>query len=294
MDFLKRYEEMGEVFEPEEVKIKQALRVNTLKITEDELIKRLKTKGIKLEKIPYLKYGYFYETEFSLASTPEYLQGYFYIQNASSQVPVEVLDVKPTDFVMDMAASPGGKCSHMSQIMNNEGLIIALEENKSRIQSLINNLERLSTRNVVVFKKDARFSHDFKLKFDKILLDAPCGGSFCVEKNYFKTRTQRDLDSRARLQKELLRSAYTSLKKGGIIVYSTCSLEIEENELVIDWFLKEFKDMKLEKIKINIGDEGITKFNNININKELTKTKRLWPHKTNTDGFFVARLKKWD
>jgi NOL1/NOP2/sun family putative RNA methylase len=293
MDFLKRYEEMGEVFEPEEVKIKQALRVNTLKITEDELIKRLKTKGIKLEKIPYLKHGYFYETEFSLASTPEYLQGYFYIQNASSQIPPEILNPKSTEIVLDMAAAPGGKTTHLAQIMNNKGLIIALEENKSRIQSIANNLERLSIINVAIFKKDARFAQDLGLKFDKILLDAPCGGSFCVEKNYFKIRTQKDIDMMSRTQKDLLKSAYTCLNKGGEIVYSTCSLEAEENELVINWFIEEFKDMKIEPINKDIGDYGITSFKNKQLNNELKKTRRIWPHKTGTDGFFVARLKKW-
>ena len=292
MDFLKRYEEMGELFEPKNVELKKAIRINTLKITEQEIIKRLKKKGVKLEKIPYLEHGYFYEADFSLASTPEYLQGYFYIQDASSQIPPEMLNPKPTDKVLDMASAPGGKTTHLAQIMNNEGIIIALEENKARIRSLINNLERLSITNVTIFKKDARFTQDLGMQFDKILLDAPCGGSFCVEKDYFKVRTQQDLDARARLQKELLRSAHQSLKKGGEIVYSTCSLEPEENELVINWFIEEFKDMKIEEINKEIGNAGITTFNNYKLNKELNKTRRIWPHKTGTDGFFIARLKK--
>lgn len=294
MDFLKRYAEMGETFNPDDVKQKQALRINTLKIKEDDLLKRLKKKGVSLEKIPFLKYGYFYEAEFSLASTQEYLQGYFYIQDAASQIPVEVLNPSPGELVLDMAASPGGKCSYIAQLMNNEGQVIALDENKARIPSLINNLERLSVTNVTVFKKDARFAHDYKLKFNKILLDAPCGGNFCVEKDYFKKRTAKDLDAKSRTQKELLRSAYLCLREGGILVYSTCSLEVEENEFVLDWFLEEFKNMKLEDIEIKVGDSGVTEFNNKKLNKELVKAKRFWPHKTHTDGFFVARLKKWE
>lgn len=292
MDFLSRYEEMGETFDPKRIKIKKALRVNTLKISEKEIISRLQKKKIKLEKIKHLKHGYFYEADFSLASTQEYLQGYFYLQDASSQIPVEILEPKPKELVLDMAASPGGKCSQIAQLMNNEGEIFALEENKSRIQSLINNLERLNVINTQIFKKDARFAHDFKILFDKILLDAPCGGNFCVEKDYFKIRTQKDLQNKGRLQKELLRSAYLSLKKEGILVYSTCSLEPEENEIVLDWFLSEFKDMKIEDTKINIGEQGITKFNNKKLNEDLKKTRRIWPHKTNMAGFFVARLKK--
>ena len=292
MDFLKRYESMGETFEPGEVKLRKAIRINTLKISEEELVKRLKKKKVKLEKIPFLQNGYFYESDFSLASTPEYLQGYFYIQDAASQLPPEILNPKPQEKVLDMAASPGGKSTHLAQLMNNEGVIVALEENKARIQSLLNNLERLSIKNTVVIKKDARFTYDLGIKFDKVLLDAPCGGSFCVEPEYFKKRTKQDLESRSRLQKELLRAAYLCLKKNGELVYSTCSLEPEENELVLDSFLEEYKDMKLEEIKKRIGDEGITTFNNNKINKDLKKTKRLWPHKTGTDGFFVAKLRK--
>jgi len=293
MDFFKRYEEMGVVFNFKEVIIRQALRVNTLKISEKDLVKRLKSKNVVLEKIPFLKHGYFFSADFSLASTSEYLHGYFYIQDAASQVPVEVLNPLSEDLVLDMAASPGGKCSHIAQIMNNKGVVFALEENKSRIKGLVNNLERLNVSNVLIFKKDARFVHDFKLLFDKILLDAPCGGNFCVEPDYFKIRTMRDLESKSRTQKELLRSAYLSLKKGGVLVYSTCSLEPEENELVLDWFLSEFKDMSLEEVNISVGSPGIVEFNNQKLYEKLFKARRLWPHLTGTGGFFVARLKKW-
>ena len=294
MDFFKRYEEMGEVFDPLQVAHKSALRINTLKISEAQLVKRLKKRGVSLEKISFLKNGYFFEADFSLASTQEYLQGYFYIQDASSQACVEVLDPKPGELVLDMAASPGGKCSHISQLMNNEGVVFALEENKSRIWALLNNLERLCANNVLVFKKDARFAHDFNLLFDKVLLDAPCGGNFCVEENYFKVRSQRDLDSRARLQKELLRSAYLSLKKGGVLVYSTCSLEPEENEFVLNWLLSEFGDLSVIDTNLKIGSSGVVNFNGLEFNSQLKKGRRFWPHKTGTDGFFIARLKKWD
>lgn len=292
MDFLSRYESMGETFNPSLVKPRKALRVNTLKIKEDELITRLKKKKVKLQKISFLRNGYFYESDFSLASTLEYLQGYFYLQDAASQIPSEILSPVPGEKVLDMAASPGGKCTHLAQLMNNQGVIVALEENKARIQSLLNNLERLSITNTVVIKKDARFAQDLGIKFDKILLDAPCGGSFCVEPDYFKKRTKQDLENKSRTQKELLSAAYLCLKKEGVLVYSTCSLEPEENELVLNWFLEEFKDMKLEEIKKGVGDDGIVTFNNFKLNKELNKTKRLWPHKTGTDGFFVARIKK--
>jgi tRNA (cytosine40_48-C5)-methyltransferase len=292
MDFLRRYKDMGESFSLDDVKYRKSFRINTLKISEKDLLKRFRSRDILLEKVDFLKDGYFYEADFSLASTPEYLQGFFYLQDASSQVPVEILSPEPGELVLDMAASPGGKCSHIAQLMNNKGVIFALEENKSRIQSLINNLERLSVTIVSVFKKDSRFSHDFKLLFDKILLDAPCGGNFCVEKDYFKKRTPQDLIVKSRVQKELLRSAYLSLKKGGVLVYSTCSLEPEENESVLDWFLSEFKDMSLEPINLNVGTPGITEFNNLKLNEDLRFAKRFWPHKTGTDGFFVARLKK--
>ncbi|PIN81789.1 tRNA methyltransferase [Candidatus Woesearchaeota archaeon CG10_big_fil_rev_8_21_14_0_10_32_9] len=292
MNFLKRYSALGGSFNPKDVVIKKSLRVNTLKIQSQELIKRFKKKKIVLEKIPFLKQGYNYESEFSLGSTPEYLQGFYYLQEAASQVPVQVLNPSEKDLVLDMAASPGSKTTQISQFMNNKGAVIALDTDHKRLRSLINNLERLSIKNVLVYKKDARFIRDFNLKFDKILLDAPCSGNFCVEPNYFSKRSLLDIQQRSRLQKELLHAGLDVLKESGVLVYSTCSLEPEENELVVDQILKEREDVILESTDLSVGVEGVTIVFGEELDPSLKNTRRFWPHKTGTEGFYIAKFRK--
>jgi tRNA (cytosine40_48-C5)-methyltransferase len=292
MNFMARYEELGEKFSLKEVAVKKALRVNTLKISESELKKRLEKNGVKLEKIPYLKHGYFYEAPFSLGSTPEYLQGYYYLQEAASQIPAEILNPKEGELVLDMAASPGSKTTQMAQLMNNKGTIIALDNDKRRLESLQNNLERLSITNAILLKKDARFASDLNMKFDKILLDAPCSGNFCIEKDYFSKRSINDLHQKSKVQKELLLEGIKCLKTGGILVYSTCSLEPEEDEMVIDSVLKVHPEIEIERINVSVGDSGKSEVFGRSMDKSLQNTKRFWPHKTGTEGFFIAKLRK--
>lgn len=291
LDILKRYEDLGETFVPESIKIRQALRINTLKITSDELIKRMSAKNVKLEKIDFLKEGYYFKSKFSMGATPEYLQGFYYLQEAASQLPAIVLDPKEGERVLDMAASPGSKTTQIAQYMKNTGVVVAVDNNPKRIQSLRNNLERLSVKNTIVVLSDAR-SLSFKEEFDKITLDAPCSGNFCVERNFFDKRNVADFLNRGELQKKLLESAVSFLKKGGTLVYSTCSLEPEEDELVIDWLLKAHPEMKLEPTGLSIGDKGlISPFGN-KLDDSISKCRRLWPHKTGTQGFFIAKLIK--
>jgi len=289
---LKRYKALGQTFNPSETQIKKSLRVNTLKISEAKLVKRLEKKGVKLEKIKYLKNGYYYESEFSLGSTPEYLQGYYYLQEAASQLPVSVLNPVPGDIVLDMAAAPGSKTTQISQMMNNEGVVLALDIDKRRLLSLVSNLERLSAKNVVIYRLNARKADKLGIKFDKILLDAPCSGNFCVEKEFFSKRTVKDFEMKAETQKRLLETAVNCLKEGGTLVYSTCSLEPEEDELVIDWLLNKYPYLKLEEINIDVGLQGLTKIFNNSVNEEIKKTKKLWPHLSGTEGFFIAKIRK--
>ncbi len=291
MQLLKRYSLLGEKFVPGEVVVRDALRVNTLKIKEEELVKRLEKKGVSLEKIGFARHGYYYNASFSLGATPEYLQGFYYLQDAASQLPVQVLNPGQGELVLDMAASPGGKTTQLAQWMSNEGVIVALDSNGARLDALANNLERLSVKNVLAYKKDSRFAFDLGLSFDKVLLDAPCSGNFCVEKDFFKKRSAEDFKDKARVQKELLKAAFKCLKPGGVLVYSTCSLEPEENELVVQWFLENF-EVSLADTGLEVGDEGLTRVFGKELVGSLSLTKRFWPHKTGTEGFFIAKLIK--
>lgn len=265
------------------VKVKPALRLSPLKTEEKEIVSRLKENGVRLEKIPYLKHGYFYTSKFALSSTSEHLLGHLYLQDAASQVPAEVLNPQSEKTVLDMAAAPGGKTTQLSALMKNKGVIVALDVKQKRIISLKNNIERMGCENIIIYNKDASFASDLGMEFDKVLLDAPCSGNFCIEKDWFGKRQISDFNDKATLQKKLLKQAVKVTKKGGIIIYSTCSLEIEENEEVIEWALDNL-NVKLENINVPIGEPGLT--------SSTKKCLRFWPNKTNTQGFFIAKLKK--
>ncbi|MBU0667087.1 MAG: RsmB/NOP family class I SAM-dependent RNA methyltransferase [Nanoarchaeota archaeon] len=288
--FLRRYEELGEKFSPDNISLKKSLRVNTLKISTEKLISRLKKNKIKLEKIPFLDDGFFYEADFSLGATPEYLLGYYYLQEVASQLSVQVLHPESHELVLDMSAAPGGKTTQIAGFMKNKGLVVALDNNTLRLNSLRNNLERLGVKNVVIFKKDSRFVSDLGLKFDKILLDAPCSGNFVDNNNWLCSRTIEDINSRAMLQKELLKSAVKVLKPGGVLVYSTCSLEPEENELNISWLLKNHPNLRLVETGLSVGDEGVVNVFGEQLSSEIKNCRRFWPHKIATQGFFIAKI----
>jgi tRNA (cytosine40_48-C5)-methyltransferase len=281
--FIHRYKKMGHIIDPEKIKLKEAIRINTFKIDEKKIIKRLKKNEITINKISFLKQGYFTDADFSIGSTEEYLLGYYYLQEAASQCVSEVLNPKETDLVLDMCAAPGSKTTHLSQIMNNKGIIIAIDIHQKRIEALKNNIERMGCENIIVYRKDAKYVNDLNLKFDKILLDAPCSGNFLIEKDWFEKRTIDDIQKNANEQKKLISSAIRVLKKNGTLIYSTCSLEPEENEEIVEYALNKF-NIKLEKIEINIGEEGLT--------EKTRLCKRFWPEKTNTQGFFIAKIIK--
>lgn len=287
MNLKKRHEEMGGKYA--EIELPESIRISTLKLGAKEIISRLRKRGIKLNKILFLKYGYVAEAKFSIGSTQEYLQGHYYIQQRASQMPVQVLDPRPGELVIDMCASPGGKTTQMAQWMQNKGQIIALDVGR-RIGKMCQNIERMGAQNVIVYKRDARF---FELEggADRILLDAPCSGNFVIEKDWYQKRMPEDIKASARMQKELLAAGIDNLKKGGVLVYSTCSLEPEENEMMIDWALSEF-GISLEKIELDIGDGGLVEIEGKKLNAEIRKCKRFWPHKTGMQGFFIAKIRK--
>lgn len=287
---VKRYKSLG--CECRKIDIRPSIRINTLKTQENNVLNSLEDLGVKLEKIKHLMHGYHYDSRFSLASTNEYLQGYIYIQESASQLPVQVLNPLPGEKVLDMCASPGSKTTQMAQLMDNNGIIICLDIDSRRLLSLRNNLERCNVTNAILYKKDARFASDLNIRFDKILLDAPCSGNYAIEERFFQEKSIHGIMERSRIQKELLKAAVKCLDDNGILVYSTCSLEPEEDEMNIDWLLNKYPELKLEDTGLGIGDPGLTTVFGKKLNPELKKTRRFWPEKTGTEGFFIARLRK--
>lgn len=286
--FSERYLKIGGKLS--KVELKQTIRINTLRTSENAILKRLSNKGIQLSKIQFAKHGFVVDkSPFSIGASLEYLRGYLTPQEAAAQLPVQVLSPKPGEQVLDMAASPGVKTSQISQWMENKGEIFAMERNNLRLPGLKNNLERLGVENCIAFNTDAAKIKDWNLKFDKILIDAPCMGNFMQGRNWVSRHNLDELHKNTPIQKSMLKAAASVVKSGGTIVYSTCSLEPEEDELIIDWALRELP-VRCISTGIKVGDEGLTNVFGKNLNKDVGHCRRFWPHKTNTEGFFIAKL----
>ncbi|MFQ5975168.1 MAG: NOL1/NOP2/sun family putative RNA methylase [Candidatus Hydrothermarchaeales archaeon] len=292
-DFLiERYKKLYDkkTLEGLDLPLEQSIRVNTCKVKEGPLLKRLEEKGVKLEKIPWVKCGHFIKkSPFSIGSTTEYLLGYYFIQDPTSMYACEVLDPKKTDLVLDMAAAPGGKTTCLSQLMENCGTVVAVELNRQRMKSLRSNVTRMGSENVIAIRKDALKVADLGLKFDKILLDAPCTGTGTVFKNpEARKKDESDIEHCTKLQWSLLEAALGVLKEGGTLVYCTCSMLPEENELLIQRAVKKF-GLKLEEIPC--GKEAISNVYGLDLSDDIKKARRFYPHIHRTQGFFLAKLK---
>jgi NOL1/NOP2/sun family putative RNA methylase len=285
--FVNRYEMLG--WKYEEVVLKPAIRINSMNAEEEEVVKRLQSLGVKLEKIPFLEKGYrVSHSEFSVGATTEYLLGYYSIQEAASQIPATLFTDLRDKIVLDACAAPGSKTVQLADLMGNTGAIIALDVKLHRLNALSNQLERCHVKNAIVYNLDARQASKLKMKFDCILLDVPCSGNFSTDKEWFNRRTIRDVEENARQQKEILREAAKVLKDDGEIVYSTCSLEPEENELNIDWAVKNL-GFHVEKINC-YGEPSSTKIFGKTLDSQIENCRRIWPGKT--QGFFLCKLKK--
>ena len=270
-------------------KIPKYIRVNTIKTDEDKLLKRLDDRGFLLEEteVPFC-----YEVKnepYSIGATPEYLMGFYYIMDKSSCVPPLALEVEDEHLAVDFASSPGGKTTMMSQLMKNRGKIIAIEGNRERIPALIDNIHRMGSLNVAVVHMNSANFFKTGIMADRILVDAPCTGEGIIHKDPSRkiSRGKEDIQFCSSLQIKLLESAIRSLKKGGIVVYSTCSLTPEENEMVLEDMLKRFP---VHLDKINFGVPAMTRIGSVKLDPEISRARRFYPHIHGCSGFFVAKI----
>jgi len=265
-----------------------------------EFIKGNITNG-NLIILPWNTNGYIIngDKHFFTHSTP-FEKGEIYIQNASSLLPTLSLDPKTGETILDMCAAPGGKTINISNSTNNQANIYVNDENNTRIQSMKKMFELYGIKINSYFSQPAQYlSKHLPLEyFDKILIDAPCSGEGLINIDdiktlgYWSTKKIKRLNG---LQKSIIAEGYKLLKPGGILVYSTCTLAPEENELVINWAIDNFKDLTIEKIEIKSNIEnatnGITKWRDKELSKELTKCLRVIPNEY-MEAFFVCKLKK--
>eukprot|EP00948_MAST-09A_sp_MAST-9A-sp1_P001833 g1833.t1 len=239
------------------------LRCNTLKTTPEALKKQLTGRGVRLRKTgdwSSLAYTVL-QSSVPVGATPEYLAGHYMLQAASSMLPVIALEPRAGDRVLDMAAAPGGKAQYLAALMQNRGALIANDFKKKRTKSLLANLHRMGVRIAVITNYDGRAFPKVMSGFDRVLLDAPCSGLGVIARDHsVKTnRTLKDIQRCAHIQKELLLSAIDSVdargEAGGYVVYSTCSIAVEENEDVIEYALAR-RNVKIVDSGLDFGVEG--------------------------------------
>jgi ribosomal RNA methyltransferase Nop2 len=287
-------------FEANETPRPVVIRTNTLRTHRRDLAQALINRGVTLEPVgKWSKIGLqIFESAVPLGATPEYLAGHYLLQAASSFLPVMALAPQEHERVLDMAAAPGGKTTHMAALMKNTGIIFANDSNKSRAKGLIGNIHRLGAKNTIVCNYDAREFPKVIGGFDRVLLDAPCSGTGVIAKDpSVKTnKTEKDFLMLPHLQKQLLLAAIDSVdhasKTGGYIVYSTCSVTVEENEGVVQYALSKRPNVKLVETGLAFGKEGFTAYMGKTFDKSMKMTRRYYPHAYNVDGFFVSKFKK--
>jgi len=285
--FVDRYSKLGWNYKP--VTLKQAIRINISNAEEVDVVRRLESRGIKLEQISFIPHAYWIpESPFSIGATTEYLLGYYSIQEAAAQIPATLFTDSEGKMVLDACAAPGGKTVQLADLMHNTGVIIALDVEKRRLTPLANHLERCHVKNTIAYHMDARHASQLKIKFDRILLDVPCSGNFATDTEWFQRRTIEDVKRNAELQKQILSEAVRILSEDGEIVYSTCSLEPEENELNINWATKHL-NLQTEPIDC-YGDTARTEILGEHLSTSIANCRRIWPGQT--QGFFVCKLKK--
>ncbi|HCE3204773.1 TPA: 16S rRNA (cytosine(1407)-C(5))-methyltransferase RsmF [Vibrio parahaemolyticus] len=273
--------------------LRKSIRVNTLKMSVEDFVKRADDKGWTLSPVPWCDTGFWIEADESvvpLGNTAEHMSGLFYIQEASSMMPVSALFMNDEsyDAVLDTAAAPGSKTTQIAALMKNEGVLVANEYAASRVKVLHANIERCGVRNAALSNFDGRvFGGWLPEQFDAVLLDAPCSGEGTVRKDEdaMKNWTQSSVLEIADTQKDLIESAFHALKPGGVLVYSTCTLSTEENQQVCHHLKETFGDaVEFESL------DGLFE----NANAALTEEGflHIFPQVYDCEGFFVARIRK--
>lgn len=280
--------------------LRRSIRVNTLKISVDELKKRLE-KEWKLDPVPWCKEGFWIDHKGEgedyrrdIGNLPEHSLGYIFIQEAASMIPPIVLDPQPGEKLLDMCASPGAKTTQIAQYMQNKGALIANDYKVDRMKPLSLNIQRMGITCAMTTKMEGRFFRD--LEFDRVLCDAPCSGTGTIRKSLKTLRIWNPTMIRrlAGTQKQLIKTAFSLLKPGGTMVYSTCSLEPEEDEAVVSHLLDSFENARVVPFSLpGLGkSEPVLEFEGNMYRPEVKDTLRIWPQENDTEGFFVAKIMK--
>ncbi|HOI29495.1 MAG TPA: NOL1/NOP2/sun family putative RNA methylase [Melioribacteraceae bacterium] len=266
------------------------------KLSRDKILERLSGYNVQLEPVKNVANAFIITGGQSVAGkTLDFILGAYYIQSLSSMIPALVLNPAPGDKVLDLCAAPGSKTTQLADMMGNRGTLIANEISLERLKSLVFNIDKMNLVNVGVLQgKGELLSKIYQNYFDKILVDAPCSALGILQKKNEVSGwwNEKKASGLAEIQFKLLLSAIKSCKVGGEILYSTCTLALEENELVLDKILKKYP-VELLDIELPVKSrEAFTYYKDQTLDKSISKARRIVPWEIGSEGFFVAKLRK--
>ncbi len=273
------------------------IRVNERKIKPDLLANHLlETYEIKTEPLSYPSNALKIKDGFDYAgSTLEIAFGFYYLQALTSMLPPFVLSPSEKDIVLDLCSAPGSKTTQLAEMMNNKGVLVVNELEIDRIKALVFNLDKMNFLNCgIVNLRGEILSKYYDSYFDKILVDAPCSGLGIIQKKNEVNSwwSLERVNNLSEIQTKLLVSAIKMLKVGGELVYSTCTLTPEENELIINKILDKYP-VDVETVDIPVKHhKGLTVYKDEKLDSRLAKAIRIFPWETDSDGFFLIKLRK--
>ena len=262
------------------------IRLNTLKADENKILERLATEGVTVEKVEQLRHAYKVAGEKRpLTRTESFREGLFYIQDKASCFAAEAANPKPGMTVLDVCAAPGAKTTYLAQLMQNRGSIYSFDYSRRRMDVWRSEVARMGVENAVPVIADACNPLPFPIDADSVVLDPPCTstGAFGKLPSAKWRLTRRSIDKMAEIQWQMINSCAENVKSGGALVYSTCSITVEENETLIERFLKWHTEFSLTEITPKMGLHGL---------RGLEKCQRLYPNTHQCNGFFIAKLLK--
>jgi 16S rRNA (cytosine967-C5)-methyltransferase len=262
------------------------IRLSTLRLTEAEILAKLEAEGVIVEKAEQLRYTYrVLKTARPLNRIDSYRLGYFYIQDKASCFAAEAADPKLGDTVIDVCAAPGAKTTYLAQLMQNQGAIYSVDYSKRRMQVWRQEVGRMWVNIAQPVIADARISLPFTVDADVMILDPPCTSTGVFAKlPAAKWRlSQKSIQKMTDIQGIMINNCAGKVKAGGTLMYSTCSITVEENEMIIQRFLDRYPEFSLAEISPKMGLPGL---------QGLELCQRLYPHIHHSNGFFIAKLRK--
>lgn len=268
---------------------RNGLRVNVRKVSSEAYEARA---PFPLERVPWVKNGFYYEDACAPAKHPHYYAGLYYLQEPSAMTPASRLPVKPGDRVLDLCAAPGGKATELGARLEGRGFLLANDLSNSRAKALLKNLEMAGIPNLFVTSEEPeKLCRCYPAFFDKILLDAPCSGEgmFRREPRMIRHWEERGPQAYVPVQRALIRQAVSMLRPGGMLLYSTCTFSAEENEEIVLGALREYPELELLPME---GYEGFAEGYALEGCGALRKCVHIYPHRMGGEGHFLALLGK--